>query len=970
MQQVRRLIETDMPISVLSQHSRRDQNVKKGHLHTLHVWWATRPLAVCRAVLMATLLPDPADEGCPETFRQEAREALKSFTNRDFSDPIGLRQALLEFIGHFANWDASNNRVFVETARRLVQAAHPEGPPLVVDPFAGMGSIPFEALRIGADAFAGDLNPVAVLLNKVALEYLPTYGLRLAEDVRKWGQWVREHAAEELQEFYPNQPDGSIPLAYLWARTIRCEGPGCGAEVPLVGLLWLSRKEKQRVALRYRGDKERKQVVFEIFEPKAESEVQPPIVKRFSATCPVCGYTTPYKRVREQLRARKGGTQDARMIAVITLRPDGSRGFRLATEEDVAVAQRASGELARRQLQHTGPLPLVPNEPLPPDGTLGFRVQKYGVDTWGDLFTPRQALSLSTFARLVREAHRQVLADTGDTAFARAVTTCLALAVSNIVHYSSSISFYALDHMISAFVQGSGLPMRPDFAEANQLVLKLVGGFDYALEQVAQVLEREASQGFRSGTVRQGSATAIPLPNESVPYVISDPPYYDAVPYAALSDFCYVWLKRMIGDLHPDLFLGVLTPKAVECIMDPGPPPPGEPEKTKEFFEGTMERALAECRRVLRPDGVAVVLFAHKATAGWEALLNALILAGWTVTASWPIETERGARMRAKNSAVLASSVFLVCRPRLEKAGVGEWRQVLAEMNRRVAEWLPRLEKEGIHGADAIFSCIGPALEIYSRYERVETAGGQVIPLGDVRNGNGKVTQRGYLTYVWEAVAREALRLLFDEADASGFEEDARLTALWLWALRARANGAVSEEAEEHMLEEEDAETIGQKQPTGYALPYDDARLMIQALGAHEERLKRLGGILEVKGNTARLLPVAERRRFLLGEHPTTAAGRRPRKGEQSLFEEMALQPEESMRVEPGQSALDRLHQAMLLFAEGRSEVLRRFLVEDGAGRDGQFWRLADALSRLYPPSSQEKRWVDGVLARRRSLGL
>lgn len=304
-QSVRRFIETDeMLIRIISEYSRRDQNVKKGHLHTLHVWWATRPLAACRAVLMATLLPDPADERCPEAFRRKARETLKPFTGRDLSDPVALRQALLEFIGHFADWENSTNRTFVDTARRLVRAAHPEGTPLVVDPFAGIGSIPFEALRIGADAFAGDLNPVAVLLkNKVVLEYLPTYGPQLAEAVRKWGRWVRERAAEEQGEFYPKEPDGSTPLAYLWARTIRCEGPGCGAEVPLVGLLWLSRKEKQRVALRYHGDKARKEVVFEIFEPKAESEVQRPIVKRFSATCPVCGYTTPYKRV---LQARAG----------------------------------------------------------------------------------------------------------------------------------------------------------------------------------------------------------------------------------------------------------------------------------------------------------------------------------------------------------------------------------------------------------------------------------------------------------------------------------------------------------------------------------------------------------------------------------------------------------------------------------------------------------------------------------------
>ncbi|MFN3369427.1 MAG: DUF1156 domain-containing protein, partial [Thermus sp.] len=211
---VRRLIETDeMPIGRISEHARRDQNIRKGHLHSLHVWWATRPLAACRAVLMATLLPDPADEHCPESFRQAAQELLRPFPGGglDLSNPLTLRRTLLDFIANFADWENAHKPLFVEAARKLVAAAHPEGPPLVVDPFAGIGSIPFEALRIGAEAFAGDLNPVAVLLEKVALECLPRYGHRLAEVVRKWGAWVREQAIRELRPFYPLEPDGSEP---------------------------------------------------------------------------------------------------------------------------------------------------------------------------------------------------------------------------------------------------------------------------------------------------------------------------------------------------------------------------------------------------------------------------------------------------------------------------------------------------------------------------------------------------------------------------------------------------------------------------------------------------------------------------------------------------------------------------------------------------------------------------------------
>jgi adenine-specific DNA methylase len=445
----RRLIEVDLPIARISAHARREKSIRHGHISTLHIWWARRPLAACRAVICAALWPDPADEACPQTFRDAALRHLTAFARRVCPEKIteekahlqrtahpatlarwealaagrsvldpadrdhlnSLRHLLLDFIADFANWDNSTTPAYLEAARALTQAAHealggePGTRPLVVDPFAGGGSIPLEALRVGADTFASDLNPVAVLLNKVVLEYIPKYGQQLADEVRKWGQWIKEQAEKELAQFYPKDPDGATPVAYLWARTIRCEGAGCGAEVPLLRSLWLARKANKSVALKLVPNPRKKRVDFEIIPGAKAKEVGEGTVKRGSVTCPCCGYTTPVKSVREQLKKRRGGAADARLFCVVTARRDADgRLYRLPTQRDLRAVTKAAEELERRKKAHAGPLSLVPDEALDVRGIRHTWAMIYGIETWGDLFSPRQLLVLTTLCRLTADA--------------------------------------------------------------------------------------------------------------------------------------------------------------------------------------------------------------------------------------------------------------------------------------------------------------------------------------------------------------------------------------------------------------------------------------------------------------------------------------------------------------------------------------------------------------------------------------
>ena len=993
----KRLIEVDLPIKRISAHARREKDMRRGHIPLLHIYPAARPPAACRAVMCSALWPDPADPLCPEIFRRKTKELMRTWAIRNLGlasaesanrliaiqkaptkldDHTELRKTLLDFIADFANWDNSTAKEYLVTARAITQAAHEalmddHGPerPLVLDSFAGGGAIPLEAARLGVDAFASDSSPVAVVLNKVILELVPSLGQELISEVRSQIAWMETAAEKALAELYPNDASGEIPTTYLWARTVRCEGPGCGAIVPLVRSLRLVRKGKRTLFLRIVPKRSEKRVDFEIVEGTGSRDSAEGTVRRGSATCPVCGFTTPVESVRRQLLERHGGAKGAMLLAVVTTRSgEQGRSYRLPTPQDLAAVHLADEQLSRlKSSPHDNMSELLPMEGISLNELRRVSVPLYGLTRWADLFTPRQLITMVTFCRLVGEAGDRVRKAKG-LALGNAVQVCLALLLDKLADMNTSLCVWQNHAEIPAHLFGRwAIGMVFDFAETNPLA-RSSGSPQASGKRLLDGLGVIQTAQPVPGHAQVADARHHPLPDDSVHLFMVDPPYYDAIPYAHLMDFFYVWLKRSLFAVAQDMFSSGLILKESEIVVD-RPHHLSDSKKDVEFYEQEMQKAFADGRRVLRPDGIGVVVFASKTTASWEAILKAIVDAGWVITGSWPIDTEMESRVAAQGQARLASSVHLVCRPRENPDGsvrtdeVGDWREVLLELPRRIHDWMPRLAAEGIVGADAIFACLGPALEIFSRSSRVEKANGEAVSL------------REYLEHVWAAVAKEALALVFEGADATGFEPDARLTAMWLWTLKA-GDGATIDSDGDAGGSDEELETVGKKLTTGgFVLEYDAARKIAQGLGAHLETLAHL---VEVAGETARLLPVSERMKRLFGKDDADAPTKAPSKKKSAqldMFAELVESGEsegvwkEKTVERVGETTLDRVHQSMILFAAGRAEALKRFIVEDGVGRDTRFWRLAQALSALYPTAVEEKRWVDGVLARKKGLG-
>jgi len=1002
----KRLIEVDLPIKRISEYARAEKDSRLGHIPRVHIYPAARPVAACRAVVCASIWPDPADKNCPESFRSVVRTQMHNWATNHLNlagedsfkrfvriqkktailvDPFELREALLDFIADFSNWHNATIPEYLGVAQTLTETAHYAiggeigTRPLVIDPFAGGGAIALEAMRIGTDAFSSDLNTVANIIQKVILDYIPRYGDRLAEAISGWLNWLKPRELDLLGDLFPDDSSGATPVAYLWARTVLSETPDgeeYPIEIPMLRSMWLARQKNRKRALRWVRDGRGivkteivnakyangegrivRRPLLKIFIPTNPSEVEKGTVARNAVTCPVTGFTMSAKSVEKQLNPRFGGARDARLYCVVIDRPDAPRDFRLPNDDDLLPLDIAANHY-RRKNKSSALYSFDPDEPIPQHMTGVIGAAIYGHKTWGSLFTYRQLYALNKYSDLAKE-YAKGIAD-NDSDFNRAVIATLGLLIDRLADLNSSLCVWQLNTPNTAHVFGRwALPMIMDFGEVNPLAN--AGGSPKSAVRRLIAYIKDSSISFKGDVeVQQCDAVFHPLPNDSSDLLFTDPPYYNAIPYADLMDFFYVWLKRTTGHVFSELFTEVLCHKDKELCELSGWDAERYAHKDKCFFESGMMQAARRAREIIKPNGLGVIVFAHKSTSGWEALLQAIVEAGWLITASWPIDTEMGSRLRAKGSAALASSIHLVCRPRenpdgtIRQDNIGDWRDVLAELPKRIHEWMPRLAEEGVVGADAIFACLGPALEIYSRYSSVEKASGE------------KVELKEYLEQVWAAVSREALKMIFEGADASGFEEDARLTAMWLWTLRTTGeNGGESEDDEEKI-----------KSIVGYSLEYDAARKIAQGLGAH---LENLGHLVKIKGDTATLLSAGARTRYLFGKDAGEAPkGRKRKKSKQQKFDfmgELKEMEEESgdwagdLSGRAGSTVLDQLHQSMILFGAGRGEAVKRFLVEDGIGMNPLYWRLAQALSALYLSGTDEKRWVDGVLARKKGLG-
>jgi putative DNA methylase len=824
----RRLIEDYLPIQAISAEASREKSPRKGHISTLHLWWARRPLVACRAAVYGALVP--VGRFRPANGPEQKRDSLTRANAAKFVERLckypGAPQAIAEAQKHIL--EAHAERLSEETRKPVTVEDILEGRaprPRVLDMFAGGGAIPLEALRLGCEAHALDLNPVAHIIELCTLVYPQKYGKPdpnvrgmtgpknvqsettwggLSEEIRYWGEWVLEKVRANIGDLYPLLPDPKfegtkalhqadmwqstkdevppgylVPVAYLWTRTVRCKNLSCGATVPLAKQTWLCKKKGRYVALKIVAPKGQKQVRFEVMEAAAEGGLgfDPAAGSEGgNATCPFCGTVADSDYVQSEGAAGRVGFQH---LAFVCRKPGGSGTTFLQSHDlpdrvlpsDEEVQTRINGLTMRSGLS----LPeesINPTRPSPNARGLSAPT-RHGLTKFSALFHPRQLLSLLTQCEAVRRAFSAMRNEGVAEEQAKAVGAYLGILVDRMVDRGSSMCRWDPGYTKTQSTFGRpALAFVWDFSETNPFG-DASGDMNQAIDWIVKVVE-ELDGISDPALVERGSALCLPQPDGSFDAVVTDPPYYDNVPYGDLSDFFYVWLKRSIGSLYPDHFSSELTPKKSEATalssrFD------GDMKAASSAYEEIMLASFKEARRVLKPGGPLVVVYAHKTTLGWSTLVDALRRAGFTVSEAWPLDTEFGGRLMSQESAALASSIFLVARKREGESRGSYENKVRPELEKIVRERVDTLWKMGITGADLVIAAVGAGLRAFTRFVRVEYANGEEVP-----------TEK-FLAEVEGFVLETLLEKIFGMAGSgvAAVDGPSRFYVLWRYAYKA-----------------------------------------------------------------------------------------------------------------------------------------------------------------------------------------
>jgi putative DNA methylase len=715
----KKLIEVALPLEAINRESAREKSIRHGHPSTLHLWWARRPLAACRAVIFASLIDDPSSR-------------LEEFPTEELQDRE--RQRLFRLIEELVKWENTTNETVLSAARAEILRSTGGNPPPVLDPFAGGGSIPLEAQRLGLEAHASDLNPVPVLINKALIEIPPKFAGRppvnpaaqrslahdgmwkgaagLAEDVRYYGRWMRDEAKRRVGALYPKVRQSTAQgydeltvITWLWARTVICPNPACGCSMPLVNSFVIANRPTKKMWARPVVDADRRTITFVVAEGRPTDRYATGTVSRTGAVCLACGTPAALAYVRAEARAGRMGAQ---LLCTVG---EGAKG---RTYVDADATQVQAAQVPRPEGVLTTDLPVQ---------ALGFRVQAYGLTKHEDLFSARQATVLDTFCRLMPAVAERLKQDGASSEYASAVLTYLGMCISRLANRCSSQSFWHVGgEKVEQVFGRNALPMIWVYAEANPFS-DSSGNFVGQVDYLAEALSRTPAAG--RGIVQQADAANPPARPRMM--VVTDPPYYDNVPYADLSDFFYVWLRRALGDVMPDLFGTMLVPKAEELIAEPARH--GGWDGAAAFFETGLRRVFANIVENQVPDYPFAVFYAFKqseedddaghASTGWETMLQGLVDAGSMVDATWPVRTEQPGGLREVGRNALASSIVLVCRTRPTDAPTTTRNAFLRDLKRELPQALRALRHGNIAPVDLAQAAIGPGMAIFSRYGKV-----------------------------------------------------------------------------------------------------------------------------------------------------------------------------------------------------------------------------------------------------------